>query len=138
MIAAAPPVASVFRIFVAFVVARASFGLAYLAASAGHWSVFWYYPLAHRWAFEVHPDGLAMAWFGTTALGFAAAIAGGSLTWFASARRPVGRVLSRPGVALSIARAGGLVLLIDFAYFGWTLTHQPVEPLPLPAWYCPR
>jgi hypothetical protein len=36
-----------------------------------------------------------------------------------------------------LARAGGLVLLVDFAYFGWTMTHQTPAPLPIPGWTCP-
>jgi hypothetical protein len=39
---------------------------------------------------------------------------------------------------LSVARAGGLVLVLDFVYFGWALMTQTPDPWPLPAWYCPR
>ena len=30
---------------------------------------------------------------------------------------------------LAIARAGALVLAVDFAYFGWTLTHTTPSPV---------
>ena len=28
---------------------------------------------------------------------------------------------------------GAMILLVDFVYFGWTLTHQTPNPLPAPA-----
>jgi hypothetical protein len=126
------------RVFAAFLTARAVYGLAFLGASAGRWLLPWYYPLEHRWAIEARPEGFAMGWFGTTALALAAAAIGASLVWIASARGALGKALARPSAVTSIAHAGALVLLVDFAYFGWTLTHQTPAPLPLPAWYCPR
>jgi hypothetical protein len=110
------------RVFAAFLVARALFGLAYLAAAAGKLPIFWYYPLDHRWALSAEPTGPAMGWFGL-----------GGIAYLAAARGPIGRALARASVVVAIAHAGGLVLLVDFAYFGWTLTHQPVKPWAPPA-----
>lgn len=129
------------RVFTAFLVARAAFGLAFLAVNLGRLPVLLYYPLERRFEWSAagaEPHGLAMAWFGATALALAAAALGGALAWFGSGRGPLARALVRPEVVLGIARAGGLILLLDFAYFGWTMTHQTPRPLPLPAWYSPR
>jgi len=125
-----PAPATAVRVFAAFLVARALFGLAYLAAAAGRLPIFWYYPLDHRWELAADPHGPAMGWFGLTALALIAAMVGGGLTFLAAARGFLGRALSRGAIVLAIAHAGGLVLLLDFAYFGWTLTHQTPEPWP--------
>jgi hypothetical protein len=133
--------ASAARVFVVFLVARAAFGLAYLAQSLGRLPVLLYYPLERRFVWSAPgaaPPGLSMAWFGATALALAAAAALGAIAWFASGRGPLARALTRPEVVVGIARAGGLILLVDFAYFGWAMTHQTPAPLPLPAWYSPR
>ncbi|MFT3775664.1 MAG: hypothetical protein QM820_60730 [Minicystis sp.] len=132
MSARAPTTAA--RVFAAFLVARAVSGLVYLAVSLGRWPVPWYFPLERRWEIAAHPAGLSMGWFGTTAIAVLAALAGGALTWIASARGPLARALGRTAIVLAVARAGGLVLLVDFAYFGWTLTHQTPAPLP----ECPK
>lgn len=125
------------RVFAMLLVARAVYGAVYLAATAGRWPLFWYYPLERRWAFEATPKGFAMGWFGTTALALVAAAVSAALVWLASARGRFSRWIERPEVILAIARAGGMILLVDFVYFGWTLTHQTPRPLPLPAEQAP-
>ncbi|MFO0759681.1 MAG: hypothetical protein U0359_24545 [Byssovorax sp.] len=126
------------RVFAAILAARAAFGLAFLAASLGHLPLLQYYPLDHRWAFEAVPRSHAMSWYGLTAFGLVAALLGGGLCFAIGALPRAGRALERPSIILALARAGGLVLLVDFAYFGWTLGTQPPDPWPIPAWYCPR
>ena len=119
------------RVFTALLVARAVYGVVYLAATAGRWPRFWYYPIERRWAFEATPQGFAMGWFGTTALALVAAATAAALVWLLSATSLVSRSIARPQTILAIARAGGMILLVDFVYFGWTLTHQTPSPLPL-------
>jgi hypothetical protein len=126
------PVVSV-RVFASFLVARAIFGLAYIAAALGRLPVFWYRPMDRTWELAGEPSGLAMGWFGLTAAALCASAAGGGLAYAASARGPLARALARTAVVLAIARIGALVLVFDFAYFGWTLTHQTPRPWPEPA-----
>lgn len=125
------------RVFAMLLVARAVYGAVYLAATAGRWPLFWYYPLERRWAFEASPKGFAMGWFGTTALALVAAAASAALVWLASARGRFAKAIARPEIILAIARAGGMILLVDFVYFGWTLTHQTPRPLPIPTEQAP-
>jgi hypothetical protein len=122
------------RVFAAFLVARAVFGLAYLGITLGGWPVPWYFPLERRWEIAAHPAGFAMGWYGATFAALAAAALAAGLTWIASARGPLSRALAKTAIVMSIAHAGALVLLVDFAYFGWTLTHQTASPLP----ECPK
>jgi hypothetical protein len=131
--ARAPSVAA--RVFASFLVARAIFGIAYIAAAIGRLPVFWYRPLEHTWELAGAVRGPAMGWYGLTGAALVAAAAGGGLTYAASARGLLARSLAKGAVVLAIARAGGLVLFVDFAYFGWTLTHQTPEPWSEPA--CP-
>ncbi len=128
------PTAAV-RVFLAFLVARAIFGLAYIAATIGRVPIFWYHPFEHTWELAGKPSGPAMGWFGLTAAALLAAALGGALAYAASARGALARALGRGAVVLAIAHAGGLVLFVDFAYFGWTLTHQTPAPWSEPV--CP-
>ena len=134
--APARPPAVALRVFAGFLAARAAFGLAYLAAAIGRPPIFWYYPLQHGWELVSKPRPQAMGWFGLTAAATLAAAVVGGLTFLAGARGPLARALSRASIVLAIAHAGGLVLLVDFAYFGWTLTHEPRKPWLEPD--CPR
>ena len=78
-----------------------------------------------------------MGWFGTTALALVVAALSAALLWLATARGRFAKALARPEIILAIARAGGMILLVDFVYFGWTLTHQTPHPLPIPAEQAP-
>jgi hypothetical protein len=117
------------RAFAALLVARAAFGMAYLGVTMARWPVPWYLPLEHRWEVAAHPAGVAMGWFGTTGAALGAATLAAAGTWVASARGPLSRALGRTVIVLAIARAGALVLAVDFAYFGWTLTHTTPSPV---------
>lgn len=119
--------------FAMLLVARGVYGVVYLAATAGRWPLFWYYPLERRWALEAAPKGLAMGWFGTTALALVAASVAAAIVWFVSAKGRISKAIARPQTILALARAGAMILLVDFVYFGWTLTHQTPAPLPLSA-----
>lgn len=120
------------RVLAAFLAARAAFGATYLGVSLGGLRVPWYLPLERRWELASRPPGLAMGWFGATLAALAAALAALAIAWIASGRRPFAALLARRSAVPAIARAVGLILLVDFAYFGWTLTHQTPAPLPLP------
>jgi hypothetical protein len=134
MSAARPPVAV--RVFAAFLVARAIFGMTYIGAALERLPVVWYYPLDHTWELSRRPHGPAMGWYGLTAAALIAAAAGGALTFLASVLGPLARALARASVVVAIAHAGGLVLLVDFVYFGWTLTHEAPQPWAEPS--CPQ
>ncbi len=132
--AAAVPSPAV-RLFVAFLAARLAYGLAFLVSAMRKSPVPWYMPLEHRFVFASRPDGYGMDWYGRTLLGFVAALAVGLLAYGLSGRSTW---LAKRSVVLSIARAGGLVLVLDFVYFGWALMTQTPNPWPIPPWYCPR
>ena len=66
------PAAAV-RVFLAFLVARAVFGLAYIAAPLGRLPVFWYHPRDYTWELAGQPSGPAMGWYGLTAAALLAA-----------------------------------------------------------------
>lgn len=123
------------RLLVAFLAARLGYGLAFLVSAMRKSVVPWYMPLEHRFVWASRPEGLGMDWYGRTALGFVVALVVGLAVYGLSGRSVW---LSNRSVVLSIARAGGLVLLLDFVYFGWALMTQTPQPWPIPAWYCPR
>lgn len=124
------------RVFAAMLVARAVFGAAFLGINVARWPVPWYFPIEHRWEVTSRPGGISMGWFGATGAALGLAIAAAALTWLASARGPLSRALTRTAVVLAIARAGGLVLVVDFGYFGWSALHQTARPWAEPV--CPK
>ncbi len=115
------------RVFASFLMARLFSGSRTWAAVGGL-PVFWYHPFDRTWELAAAPAGQAMGWYGLTAAALVAAAVGGGIAYLASAWGPVARVLAKASFVLALAHAGGLVLLVDFAYFGWTLTHQPAKP----------
>ena len=123
------------RLLFAFLAARGAFGLTYLIGSLRRSPIPWYYPLERRGSFGSVPSGIGMEWYGRTASALFFAAIAFALAWFFAARAPLARALSRPSVLLGIARAVGLIILVDFAYFGWILMHQTPVPIPLPAGY---
>jgi len=131
--ASAPSAAA--RMFAAFLVARGVFGLVFLVSALTGSALPWYLPLAHTWVFTEKPATFGMDWFGRTAIALAASVLAGGTTWLVASRAAW---LGRREVILAIAHAGAMILVVDFLYFGWTLTHVPATPLPLPEWYCPR
>jgi len=123
------------RLFLALLAGRLAYGLAFLVSAMRRSPVPWYLPLERRFVFTSRPEGLGMDWYGRTALGLVFAIGAGVVVYGLSKRASW---LSRPSAVMAVARAGGLVLLVDFVYFGWALMTQTPHPWPLPSWYCPR
>ncbi len=120
--------------FAAFLVARGVFGLVFLVSALTGSAVPWYLPLAHAWTFTAHPTAFGMDWFGRTAMALVASALFGGATWLVASRAAW---LGRREVVLAIAHAGAMILVVDFLYFGWTLTHVPATPLPLPGLVLP-
>lgn len=123
------------RLFLAFLAARLAYGLVFLTSALRKSPVPWYLPLEHRFVWASRPDGLGMDWYGRTALSFFAALLAFLLVLRLSR---IAVWLAKPSVVIAIARAGALVLLLDFVYFGWALMNQSPNPWPLPAGYEPR
>jgi hypothetical protein len=119
------------RVALVLLAARAVFGLAYLASDLRPANGLWYLPIERAFTFTATPHGLAMGWYGRTAGALAAALAAGALAWLACLRGPLARVLARPRFVLAAARAVGLMVLVDFGYFGWTLSQASPAPPPL-------
>lgn len=122
------------RLLFGLLAARAAFGLTYLIGSLRRSPIPWYYPLERRWAFESAPVGLGMEWFGRTGSALLFAGVAFAIAWIASARGTglLARALARPSMVVGVARAVGLMMLVDFTYFGWILLHQTPKPIPLP------
>lgn len=121
------------RTLCAFLAARAAFGIAYLGGSLSRAPVPWYHPLERAWSFGGEATGFAMEWYGRTAVALAAGLAAGLVAWAVAGRGAAARALGRPALLLALARAVGLMLLVDFAYFGWVMMH----PVPSPPGACP-
>ena len=125
------------RLFLAFLAARLAFGLVFLTSAVRSTPVLWYLPLERRFelASTPSPGSLGIDWYGRSGLALFAALALGLAVYALAPRAPS---LARPSFVLALARAGGLVLLIDCAYFAAVVLTRSPEPWPLPPWYCPR
>jgi hypothetical protein len=94
----------------------------------------WYYPLEHRWAFEIKPDGLAMAWYGRTIASITLSLVGSGIAWVMLRRRPPLAPRIQDGwLAAMIVSIVFVVLVIVVTNVG---DHPAPEPLP--PWYIPR
>lgn len=109
-----------------------SLGFAFPAFS--QMRVLWYYPLQHRWAFEVRPAGLAMDWYGRALFASAA----GAVAFLIA--RAIGRRL-----ATISARSFGLwaawaatATLLAMGVYTYQLAMRRPNPEPLPSWYVPK
>ena len=123
------------RLFFTFLTARLVYGLVFLVSAMRKSPVPWYLPLERRFVFASRPEGLGMDWYGRSALAFLAAVLVGAGVYVFAKQA---KWLTKPSAVMAVARAGGLVLLVDFLYFGWVLMNQTPAPWPLPVWYCPR
>lgn len=125
------------RLFLAFLAARLAFGVVFLTSAVRRTPVPWYLPLERRFelASSLPAGSLGMDWYGRSGLALGVALACGLAAY---ALVPYAPRLARPASVLALARAGGLVLLIDFAYFAAVVLTRAPEPWPLPPWYCPR
>ncbi|HEY4241910.1 MAG TPA: hypothetical protein VGM88_18945 [Kofleriaceae bacterium] len=96
--------------------------------------VAWYYPLAHRWGFEVKSTALAMDFYGRTLLG-AIAWCAGFLVTFAIARK-----LPPAAPRWLVVVAGWALVTTTFVilYFAWTLHFRVPVAAPIPTWYQAR
>lgn len=126
------------RTLLAFVVGRAVFGLVFLMSALGRWRVPWYLPLRHRWELASTPSTLGMDWYGRSALSLSAGLVAGLCAWRLAAWTKLTPWLSRPAVVVGIARLGGTMLFFDIAFYGLSLLTRDIDPIALPAWYCPR
>lgn len=121
-------------LFVALCAGAVGFCLAFVAPSFYPLRVLWYYPLEHRFAFEVTAGGLAMDWYGRL---LAATLVGGVVYGLAAllARR---RKAIAPGTLVLWTAWLATAALLAMALFTYQLVRRHPRPLPLPAWYEPR
>lgn len=121
------------RVLFALLAARAAFGVAYLGGALGRGPIPWYHPLERAWSFGAAAPGFAMEWYGRTATALVAALALGLIAWGAAGRGRVAAALERPALVVALARGVGLMMLVDFAYFGWVM----MQAAPSPPGACP-
>lgn len=121
-------------LYVASFLATIAFALAFVYPSLSPTPVLWYYPLEHRWAFELQPSGLAMDWYGRTLLA-AGVSALAFLAGYGVARRI--RQASRRFFGLLAGWMITAVVMVMFL-FAWQLAHRQPVPAPLPPGYLPR
>ena len=96
--------------------------------------VLWYYPLEHRWAFELEPSGLAMGWFGRSLFSSVAALAVFYIT-YAIARRGKGAM----GRGLQVwAGSAALAVTLAMALYTWHFVEKQPNPETLPDWYAAK
>jgi hypothetical protein len=120
-------------IYVGLCAATVAFAVVYMLPAVVPVPVLWYYPLEHRWAYELEPSGLAMDWYGRTLLSALAAVVAYAAGWAIARRLPP----LRHGFALWPAWTATAVV-VAMALYAWQLMHRVPTPTPLPAWYQPR
>src|SRR5206468_3023621 len=119
-------------LFVAMCAGAIAFAFAFVAPTFAGAPEPWFYPLEHRWAFEVKPSGLALDFYGRTLV---------SLVAWATAVLIALPLAKRKKTPLS-PRTAGLVtawtitaVLLVMLHYAWTLHFRRPIPEPLPAGY---
>jgi hypothetical protein len=121
-------------LFVAMCAGSIAFAFAFIAPMLASAPVPWYYPIEHRWAFEVRPEGLGLDFYGRVLIAFAAwAIV--VLIALPLAKRAKG--ISTRAVGLVTAWTLTAVLLV-MLHYAWTLHFRRPMPEPLPTSHVPR
>lgn len=121
-------------LFVALAAGTIAFAFAFVVPMLASEPVAWYYPLEHRWAFEVKPTGLAMDFYGRTLQALAAWAATVMITLPIARRR---KSLSARAAGLATAWAVTATLLV-MLHYAWTLHFRRPVPAEVPSWYQPR
>jgi hypothetical protein len=106
--------------------ATIAFALAFGYPSVSPTSVYWYYPLEHRWAYEVAPSGLAIDFYGRTLMATIIAILVGAAAYAITRKVRVPRVIFGLFTAWAITAT-----VLVAAHYSWTLHFR--HPIPLEA-----
>ena len=94
----------------------------------------WYYPLEHRWAFELKPNGLAMDWYGRNVIaGALSGVAFAGVYWVARKRKQVSPALLRAVAVWAMS-----AVLVVAAFYIFQLASRHPVPMELPSWYVPK
>ena len=121
-------------LFVAMAAGTIAFAFAFIIPMLTSEPVAWYYPLEHRWAFEVTPTGLAMDFFGRT---LQAMVAWAVVVMISLPIAKRFKTLSVRAVGLATAWAVTAMLLV-MLHYAWTLHFRRPVPAEIPTWYQPR
>jgi hypothetical protein len=121
-------------LFVGLALATIVFAIAFVYPMFTEQSVPWYYPLEHRWALEVKPDGFAMDFYGRTLLATIAASVAFVVTVLACRKKAA---IQQRTLGLFAGWALTATLFV-MAYFAWTLYERRPVPSPIPDWYQAR
>jgi hypothetical protein len=126
------------RVMLGFALGRAVFGALFLVSLAQHWATAWYMPVERRWVFATRVQGIGMDWYGRSGLSLGGGLIAGLVAWALGGHPRLAVWLGRPSVVVGIARLGGTMLLFDVMFYTLTLLTRDIDPIALPAWYCPR
>jgi hypothetical protein len=121
-------------LFVAMCAGTIAFAFTFILPMLAGEPVPWYYPLEHRWAFEVTPEGFGLDLYGRT-LQATVAWAIVVMTTLPIARRV--KALSARAIGLATAWTVTATLLV-MLHYAWTLHFRRPVPEPVPTWYQPR
>lgn len=121
-------------VYLGLCAAIVAFTLAYIYPAVSPVPTFWYYPLEHRWAFELQGSGMAMDWYGRSLAATLAGLAGFAIGW------SLGRLRKRPmGRAFKLWAAwAATAVVFAMALFTWQLAQRRPVPEPIPSWYVPK
>ncbi|HEY0255649.1 MAG TPA: hypothetical protein VGC41_29170 [Kofleriaceae bacterium] len=121
-------------LFLGLAAGTIAFAIAFAYSAFTAESVLWYYPVDHRWAFEVKPHGVAMDFYGR--------VIQASLAWCAGFVVTVviaQRVKTAAPRAIFLFGAWAITAtLFVMAFYAWTLHVRVPVPAAIPSGYQPH
>jgi hypothetical protein len=121
-------------LFVAMAVGTIAFAIAFVYSAFTPESIVWYYPVDHRWAFEIKPSGVAMDFYGR----LLQALVAWSIAFVVALA--IARKVRSAGTRAVVLVGGWALAATIFVmfFYGWTLHFRTLTPPPIPSWYQPR
>ncbi len=113
--------------------AATGFALSFAFPAYAPVRVLWYYPVEHRWAFEVKASGLAIDWYGRSLLAALVATLVFAIVYGLGRRRqPSARMLRL------WASWAATACVLAMSLYVFQLARRVPTAAPLPSWYQPK
>ena len=120
-------------VYVSVVVATTASSIAYVVPAVRPTRLLRYYPLSHRWTFELQGNGVVMDWYGRTLLAWLVGLLAFALSALVRRRRRPQSSTATLWLVFSVS-----ALIVAMCVYARDPGARTRSLEPLPAWYVPQ